>query len=156
MPRFWLRIQGDDLWRAMGLLDGASIRTIAVSEGYFGNQPPPDLSLFRLTAVVDADTEEDAKSRVTRILPEGFNVERVEQTYVVKKKWPERGREGYFAGGDEDLRMAIKHAERLDADRGSDNYEVNVLASPEGDTVWSSAWREERRAEAKRMASRLA
>ncbi len=154
--RFWLRIHGDDLWHAMRLLDGASIRVVAVSEGYFGSQPPPDLPLFRLTARVQAETEEDAKTRVMKVLPEGYNVERVEQTYVVKKKWPERGRRGYYAGGDEDLRMAIEHAQRLDKERDSDDYEIEVVASPEADTVWSSAWSEERRAEAKRMASRLA
>jgi hypothetical protein len=158
MAVFWLRIDGDDLERAMRLLDDASIRFTAGSEGYFGDQPPPDLPLLHLTAVVDAQTKEDAAAQVTRVLPEGYTVER--QTYVVKKKWPDRGREGYYAGGSENLRDAIEHAEVLDKERDSDDYSVEVdsydAERRELVTVWSSAWPEERRAETKRMASRLA
>jgi hypothetical protein len=62
--------------RAMTLLNGANIPTIGAFEAYYGNQPPPDWKLLRLTAAVDAETEEDAKARVTGVLPEGYAVER--------------------------------------------------------------------------------
>jgi hypothetical protein len=128
MARFWFSIAGDDLWHAMMLLNGANIPTIAVSEGYY--QPPPELTLFRLTAAVDADTEEVAMARVTVALSEGYRVERraeLEPRYVVKKKWPHRqGKNDLYAGARVDLSMAIVHAEQLDAERGSDDYQVDI------------------------------
>jgi len=66
VARFWLRIQGDDLWRAMMLLNGADIPTIGA---YRGDQPPPDWKVFRLTAAVDAETEEAATAWVSAVLP---------------------------------------------------------------------------------------
>jgi hypothetical protein len=75
MERFWLRVHGDDLWRAWAVLNGANIPTIAITEGYRSGQPPPDLKLLGLTAAVDAETEERAKSRVLGVLPEGYETE---------------------------------------------------------------------------------
>jgi hypothetical protein len=40
MARFWLSIEGDDLWSAMMLLNAAAIPTIGA---YYGNQPPSGL-----------------------------------------------------------------------------------------------------------------
>jgi hypothetical protein len=155
MPRFWLSIRGEDLGRAVRLLDDARIKFTAGSEGYFGSQPPPDLPPVDLTAMVDAKSGEDAEARVTRVLPKGYTVER--QKYVVKKKWPDRGRTGYHAGASQDLRDAIEHAELLDKERDSDDYNVDVdmydAERRELVPVWSSAWPEEKRAEVKRLAS---
>jgi hypothetical protein len=75
MPRFYLSIHGEHLERAMMLLNGADIPTIGAFPAYYGNQPPPDWHLDRLTAVLDADSEEAAKTRVHGVLPDGFTVE---------------------------------------------------------------------------------
>jgi hypothetical protein len=76
MSRFWLMVHGDDLWRAMALLNGANIPTIGAFSAHYGDQPPPDWQLNRLTAAVDAETEADAKARVTAVLPDGYEIER--------------------------------------------------------------------------------
>jgi hypothetical protein len=76
MARFWLSIQGDDLWRAWMLLDAASIPTIAITSALNGHQPPADRSLLRLTAAVDAEREEAATTQVKTVLPDGYKVER--------------------------------------------------------------------------------
>jgi hypothetical protein len=75
MTRFWLRIHGDDLGRAMVLLNGVNIPTIGIFSAYHGNQLPPDLQLHGLTAAVDAESEGEAKSRVLSVLPDGYEVE---------------------------------------------------------------------------------
>jgi hypothetical protein len=72
MARFWLSIEGDDLWSAMMLLNAAAIPTIGA---YYGNQPPPDWKLNRLTAAVDAGSEVVARSRVLNVLPDGYKVD---------------------------------------------------------------------------------
>jgi len=76
MAQFWLSIEGDDLWRAMMLLNAADIPTIGAIPGYYGDQPPPHWKLHRLTAAVDAGSEVVARSRVLNVLPDGYKVER--------------------------------------------------------------------------------
>lgn len=61
MAQVWLSIEGDDLWRAMMLLNAAAIPTIGAIPGYYGDQPAADWKLNRLTAAVDAESEEAAK-----------------------------------------------------------------------------------------------
>jgi hypothetical protein len=78
MARFWISVHGDDLWRAMMLLNGASIPTIGSFPAYRGDQPPPDWQLDRLTAAVDAKTEQDAMANVSAVLPDGYEIDRRE------------------------------------------------------------------------------
>lgn len=74
MPRFYLSIQGADLDRAMLALNMVNIPTIAVTEAYFGDEPPADWRLNALTAVLDADSGKAAQARVGDVLPDGYQV----------------------------------------------------------------------------------
>jgi hypothetical protein len=70
VPRFKVRIDGDQLTRAMATLNGAGVPTIGIFPAYRVEAgPPEDTDLFRLTAVVDAETADGATSRVREVLP---------------------------------------------------------------------------------------
>jgi hypothetical protein len=75
MPRFTVRITGEDLDGAKAALEGAGIlETKDAGAGYV-----PEMKLSALSAVLDADTAEDAEARVRDVLPEGdYDVERAE------------------------------------------------------------------------------
>jgi hypothetical protein len=75
MPRFTVRITGGDLDGAKAALEGAGIlETKEAGAGYV-----PEMKLQALSAVLDADTAEDAEARVRDVLPEGnYDVERAE------------------------------------------------------------------------------
>jgi hypothetical protein len=73
MTRFWLRIDGDDLSDAMLLLNRAGIPTSTPFPAHYVSQPR-DWRLERLTAAVDAETEKDARARLSAILP-GYEFE---------------------------------------------------------------------------------
>ena len=74
MARFYLSIEGDALERAMLALNAVNIPTIAVTEAYYGNEPPADWKFHGLTAVLDADSSEVAQARVRDVLPDGYRV----------------------------------------------------------------------------------
>jgi hypothetical protein len=75
MPRFTVRITGGDLDGAKAALEGARIlETKEAGAGYV-----PEMKVHALSAVLDADTAEDAEARVRDVLPEGdYDVERAE------------------------------------------------------------------------------
>jgi|SoiMethySBSTD1v2_1073268.scaffolds.fasta_scaffold935839_2 hypothetical protein len=60
----------------MMLLNAAAIPTIGAIPGYYGDQPAADWKLNRLTAAVDAESEEAAKTELKRVLPGGYKIDR--------------------------------------------------------------------------------
>ncbi len=81
VPRFNVRITGDDLERAMAALNASGIPTIASFPAYFVEQGPPEgWRLDRLMAVVDAPTANRAEELVWQALPAagGYRVEPAE------------------------------------------------------------------------------
>jgi hypothetical protein len=74
MKRFRVQIHGDDLAKAMLALNGRGIPTIGAG-AHWGTTPPPDWDLTVLTAVVDAESPQDAVSKVEALLPPGATVD---------------------------------------------------------------------------------
>jgi hypothetical protein len=64
----------------MMLLNAAAIPTIGAIPAYYGTEPPPDWKLIRLTAAVDAASEDAAKTEVKGLLPGGYKVDRRDPT----------------------------------------------------------------------------
>jgi hypothetical protein len=75
----------------MVALEGAGIPTIGIFPAYYGEQPPPDADLFRLRAMFDASTPEEAVARVRDNLPPDGNytvghAQRIGPTWVLEMR----------------------------------------------------------------------
>lgn len=83
MPRFYVRVSGDDLDRAKARLVTAGIPTESDAPGYWeSDKPPPPpgasaASVDELKALVDAESGDEAERQVRAVLPAaaGYAVE---------------------------------------------------------------------------------
>ncbi len=76
MPVFYFNVRGDCLERARVALSAMFIPTSARFPAYCAGDPPSELDVVRLTAVLEAESEEAAQARVAEALPGGYEFER--------------------------------------------------------------------------------
>ena len=80
MPVFYFDVRGEWLERARAALTAAFVPTSAAFPGYSVGDPSSERVVVRLTAVLEAESEDAAQARVGEALPGGYELERRDLT----------------------------------------------------------------------------